>query len=137
MSFGFKSDRPFSSQTGFQTEFFCPIPIFVTTLNTNFTKARVLHPQTSYAPCLNLLCNFNSLKIFRCNRKTVYFFSLGRFSIPQKMCSVEVTSSTPISMFLPANSGYGRCALSLNKFLVTLHNDFIDSCKRLLKDESR
>jgi hypothetical protein len=48
-----------------------------------------------------------------------------------------VTNSTPVSIFLPAKSGQGRCALALNNFLVTLHNDFIDRCKSLLKDESR
>ena len=40
-------------------------------------------------------------------------------------------------MFLPANSGPGRCALALNNFLIALHNDFIGRCKSLLKDESR
>ncbi|XP_028416581.1 E3 ubiquitin-protein ligase RNF213-like [Dendronephthya gigantea] len=61
----------------------------------------------------------------------------GPFSISQEMCSFEVTNSTVISMFLPARSGVGRCALALNNFLVTLHNDFIGRCKSLLKDESR
>jgi hypothetical protein len=53
------------------------------------------------------------------------------------MCLNEVTNSTPISMFLPAKSGQGRCALALNNSLVTLHNDFIGRCKSLLNDESR
>ncbi|CAB4005449.1 Hypothetical predicted protein [Paramuricea clavata] len=61
----------------------------------------------------------------------------GPYSISQEMCLNEVTNSTPISMFLPAKSGQGRCALALNNFLVTLHNDFIGRCKSLLKDESR
>ncbi|CAB4030623.1 Hypothetical predicted protein, partial [Paramuricea clavata] len=52
------------------------------------------------------------------------------------MCCIEVTNSTPIAMFLPANSGRGRCALALNNFLVALHNDFVGRCKNLLKDES-
>ena len=64
-------------------------------------------------------------------------FVLGPYSISQEMCSLEVTNSTAISMFLPANSGLGKCALALNNFLVTLHNDFISRCKSLLKDESR
>ena len=68
-----------------------------------------------------------------------WFFSFitGPYSISQEMCSLEVTNSTPISMFLPARSGLGRCALALNNFLVTLHNDFIGRCKSLLNDESR
>ena len=67
----------------------------------------------------------------------LFFFILGPYSISQEMCRIEVTNTTPISMFLPAISGQGRCALSLNNFLVTLHNDFIGRCKSLLKDESR
>ena len=66
-----------------------------------------------------------------------FIITVGPYSISQEMCCMEVTSSTPISMFLPANSGQGRCALALNNFLVTLHNDFIGRCKSLLKDESR
>jgi hypothetical protein len=65
------------------------------------------------------------------------FFIIGLYSIPQEMCNREVTNSTPISMFLPAKSGLGRCALALNNFLVSLHNDFIGRCKSLLRDESR
>ncbi|CAB4012406.1 Hypothetical predicted protein [Paramuricea clavata] len=61
----------------------------------------------------------------------------GPYSISQEMCQIEVTNTTPISMFLPAITGQGRCALALNNFLVTLHNDFIGRCKSLLKDESR
>ena len=53
------------------------------------------------------------------------------------MCRTEVTNATAISMFLPASSGLGRCALALNNFLVTLHNDFVGRCKSLLNDESR
>ena len=66
-----------------------------------------------------------------------FLFAIGRFSVSKEMSSTEVISSTPISMFLPAHSGFGRCALALNNFLITLHNDFIGRCKSLLKDESR
>ena len=52
-------------------------------------------------------------------------------------CAEVKTQSTPISMFLPAKSGLGKCALALNNFLITLHNDFIGRCKSLLEDESR
>ena len=65
------------------------------------------------------------------------FVILGPFSITLEERSVEVKSSTPISMFLPARSGLGRCALALNNYLMTLHNDFIGRCKSLLNDESR
>ena len=65
------------------------------------------------------------------------FFMIGPYSVSQTNSSLEVTNSTPISMFLPARSGLGRCALALNNFLVTLHNDFIGRCKSLLNDESR
>jgi hypothetical protein len=68
-------------------------------------------------------------------QQLIYDFKI--FLGPQEMCRIEVTNSTPISMFLPAKSGQGRCALALNNFLVTLHNDFIGRCKSLLKDESR
>ena len=60
----------------------------------------------------------------------------GLFSITPEERSFEVTNSTPISMFLPARAGMGRCALALNNYLVTLHNDFIGRCKSLLNDES-
>ena len=53
------------------------------------------------------------------------------------MSSTDVKTQSPISMFLPAHSGLGRCALALNNFLITLHNDFVGRCKSLLKDESR
>jgi hypothetical protein len=53
------------------------------------------------------------------------------------MSRLDVKSSTPISMFLPAKFGLGKCALALNNFLVTLHNDFVGRCKSLLNDESR
>ena len=61
----------------------------------------------------------------------------GPYSISQEMCDIEVKSSTPISLFLPSKSGLGICALALNNFLVTLHNDFVGRCRSLLNDESR
>ena len=62
---------------------------------------------------------------------------LGRLSISRELCALEVTNKIPISMFLPSDSGHGRCALGLTSFLVTLHNEFIGRCKSLLEDESR
>lgn len=64
-------------------------------------------------------------------------YTTGRFSISQEMSKQTVTNSTPLSMFLPATSGQGRCALALVNFLVTLHNNFIGRCKSLLNDERR
>ena len=89
------------------------------------------HAESDYVPY------FPTSKSYQ--RQSYFHISsiIGPFSVSKEMCSDEIKASTPISFFLPAKSGLGRCALALNNFLISLHNDFVGRCKTLLNDESR
>lgn len=61
----------------------------------------------------------------------------GEIKLPKGYCDADLTLDSKLEVLLPRRQGLGLCSTALASYLITLHNDFIHSVNKHIKEDDR
>ncbi|NWX91096.1 RN213 ligase, partial [Nothoprocta pentlandii] len=61
----------------------------------------------------------------------------GEIKLPKGYCDADLTLDSKLEVLLPRRQGLGLCSTALASYLISLHNDFIYSVNKYIKEDSR
>ncbi|XP_062447391.1 E3 ubiquitin-protein ligase RNF213 isoform X2 [Rhea pennata] len=61
----------------------------------------------------------------------------GEIKLPKGYCDVDLTLDSKLEVLLPRRQGLGLCSTALASYLISLHNDFIYSVNKYIKEDDR
>ncbi|NXK82724.1 RN213 ligase, partial [Amazona guildingii] len=61
----------------------------------------------------------------------------GEIKLPKGYCDADLTLDSKFEVLLPRRRGLGLCSTALASYLISLHNDFIHSVKKHIKEDDR
>ncbi|XP_050764641.1 E3 ubiquitin-protein ligase RNF213 [Gymnogyps californianus] len=61
----------------------------------------------------------------------------GQIKLPKGYCDADLTLDNKLEVLLPRRQGLGLCSTALASYLISLHNDFIHSVNKHIKEEDR
>ncbi|NXG38715.1 RN213 ligase, partial [Dromaius novaehollandiae] len=61
----------------------------------------------------------------------------GEIKLPKGYCDADLTLDSKLEVLLPRRQGLGLCSTALASYLISLHNDFIYSVKKYIKEDDR
>ncbi|NXJ82739.1 RN213 ligase, partial [Trogon melanurus] len=59
----------------------------------------------------------------------------GEIKVPKEYCDADLTLDSQLEVLLPRRQGLGLCSTALASYLISLHNDFIHSVNKHIKEE--
>uniref|UniRef100_A0A8B9MD47 RING-type E3 ubiquitin transferase n=1 Tax=Accipiter nisus TaxID=211598 RepID=A0A8B9MD47_9AVES len=59
----------------------------------------------------------------------------GEIKLPKGYCDADLTLDSKLEVLLPRRQGLGLCSTALASYLITLHNDFIHSVNKHIKED--
>ncbi|NWR35860.1 RN213 ligase, partial [Tachuris rubrigastra] len=61
----------------------------------------------------------------------------GEIKLPKGYCDADLTLDSKLEVLLPRRQGLGLCSTALASYLISLHNDFIHSVNKHIKEDDR
>ncbi|NWW23902.1 RN213 ligase, partial [Falcunculus frontatus] len=61
----------------------------------------------------------------------------GEIKLPKGYCDAELSLDSRLEVLLPRRQGLGLCSTALASYLIGLHNDFVHSVNRHIKEDDR
>ncbi|NWS47217.1 RN213 ligase, partial [Probosciger aterrimus] len=61
----------------------------------------------------------------------------GEIKLPKDYCDADLTLDSKFEVLLPRRRGLGLCSTALASYLISLHNDFIHSVNKHIKEDDR
>ncbi|NXP80313.1 RN213 ligase, partial [Ramphastos sulfuratus] len=61
----------------------------------------------------------------------------GEIKLPKGCCDADLTLDSKLEVLLPRRQGLGLCSTALSSYLISLHNDFIYSVNKHIKEDDR
>ncbi|NXX80133.1 RN213 ligase, partial [Urocolius indicus] len=61
----------------------------------------------------------------------------GEIKLPKGYCDADLTLDSKLEILLPRRQGLGLCSTALASYLISLHNDFIHSVNKHIKEDDR
>uniref|UniRef100_A0A8C4U1I3 Ring finger protein 213 n=1 Tax=Falco tinnunculus TaxID=100819 RepID=A0A8C4U1I3_FALTI len=61
----------------------------------------------------------------------------GEIKLPKGYCDADLTLDIKLEVLLPRRQGLGLCSTALASYLIGLHNDFVHSVNKLVKEDDR
>ncbi|NXQ87586.1 RN213 ligase, partial [Nyctibius grandis] len=61
----------------------------------------------------------------------------GEIKLPKGYCDADLTLDSELEVLLPRRQGLGLCSTALASYLISLHNDFIHSVNKHIKEDDR
>ncbi|XP_026716672.1 E3 ubiquitin-protein ligase RNF213 isoform X2 [Athene cunicularia] len=61
----------------------------------------------------------------------------GEIKLPKGYCDADLTLDSQLEVLLPRRQGLGLCSTALASYLISLHNDFIHSVNKHIKEDDR
>ncbi|XP_042658256.1 E3 ubiquitin-protein ligase RNF213 isoform X2 [Tyto alba] len=61
----------------------------------------------------------------------------GEIKLPKGYCDAELTLDSKLEVLLPRRQGLGLCSTALASYLISLHNDFVHSVNKHIKEDDR
>ncbi|XP_068007364.1 E3 ubiquitin-protein ligase RNF213 isoform X3 [Melanerpes formicivorus] len=61
----------------------------------------------------------------------------GEIKLPKGCCDADLTLDSKLEVLLPRRQGLGLCSTALTSYLISLHNDFIHSVNKHMKEDNR
>ncbi|XP_064006836.1 E3 ubiquitin-protein ligase RNF213 [Pogoniulus pusillus] len=61
----------------------------------------------------------------------------GEIKLPKGCCDADLTLDSKLEVLLPRRQGLGLCSTALSSYLISLHNDFIHSVNKHIKEDAR
>ncbi|NXA43474.1 RN213 ligase, partial [Eudromia elegans] len=61
----------------------------------------------------------------------------GEIKLPKGYCDADLTLDSKLEVLLPRRQGLGRCSTALASYLISLHNDFVYSVNKYIKEDPR
>uniref|UniRef100_A0A8C0FUW2 RING-type E3 ubiquitin transferase n=1 Tax=Bubo bubo TaxID=30461 RepID=A0A8C0FUW2_BUBBB len=61
----------------------------------------------------------------------------GEIKLPEGYCDADLTLDSQLEVLLPRRQGLGLCSTALASYLISLHNDFIHSVNKHIKEDDR
>ncbi|NWX41305.1 RN213 ligase, partial [Steatornis caripensis] len=61
----------------------------------------------------------------------------GEIKLPKGYCDADLTLDSKLEVLLPRRRGLGLCSTALSSYLISLHNDFIHSVNKHIKEDDR
>ncbi|XP_033923494.1 LOW QUALITY PROTEIN: E3 ubiquitin-protein ligase RNF213 [Melopsittacus undulatus] len=61
----------------------------------------------------------------------------GEIKLPKGYCDADLTLDSEFEVLLPRRRGLGLCSTALTSYLISLHNDFIHSVNKHIKEDDR
>ncbi|NXM67952.1 RN213 ligase, partial [Serilophus lunatus] len=61
----------------------------------------------------------------------------GEIKLPKGYCDADLTLDSKLEVLLPRRQGLGLCSTALASYLISLHNDFIYSVNRHIREDDR
>ncbi|KFQ81610.1 E3 ubiquitin-protein ligase RNF213, partial [Phaethon lepturus] len=61
----------------------------------------------------------------------------GEIKLPKGYCDADLTLDSNLEVLLPRRQGLGLCSTALASYLISLHNDFIHSVNKHIKEDDR
>ncbi|NXU52564.1 RN213 ligase, partial [Turnix velox] len=61
----------------------------------------------------------------------------GEIKLPKGYCDADLTLDSKLEILLPRRQGLGLCSTALTSYLIGLHNDFIYSMNKHMKEDDR
>ncbi|NXI41700.1 RN213 ligase, partial [Galbula dea] len=61
----------------------------------------------------------------------------GEIKLPKGYCDAELTLDSKLEILLPRRQGLGLCSTALSSYLISLHNDFVHSVNKHLKQDDK
>ncbi|NXX58283.1 RN213 ligase, partial [Scopus umbretta] len=61
----------------------------------------------------------------------------GEIKLPKGYCDADLTLDSKLEVILPRRQGLGLCSTALVSYLISLHNDFIHSVNKHIKEDDR
>ncbi|KFP69204.1 E3 ubiquitin-protein ligase RNF213, partial [Acanthisitta chloris] len=61
----------------------------------------------------------------------------GDIKLPRGYCDADLTLDTKLEVLLPRRQGLGLCSTALTSYLISLHNDFVHSVNKHIKEDDR
>ncbi|XP_031561517.1 E3 ubiquitin-protein ligase RNF213-like [Actinia tenebrosa] len=61
----------------------------------------------------------------------------GRYKLSSTECSMTIDDNSPMSILIPSTDGLGRCSLALVFYLVTAHNEFMETYFNITEGKAR
>ncbi|XP_058708338.1 E3 ubiquitin-protein ligase RNF213 isoform X2 [Poecile atricapillus] len=61
----------------------------------------------------------------------------GEIKLPKGYCEAELSLDSRLEVLLPRRQGLGLCSTALASYLIGLHNDFVHSVNRHIKEDDR
>ncbi|NWS12014.1 RN213 ligase, partial [Pachyramphus minor] len=61
----------------------------------------------------------------------------GEIKLPKGYCDADLTLDSKLEVLLPRRRGLGLCSTALASYLISLHNDFIHSVNKHIKEDDR
>ncbi|NWQ63740.1 RN213 ligase, partial [Neopipo cinnamomea] len=61
----------------------------------------------------------------------------GEIKLPKGYCDADLTLDSKLEVLLPRRQGLGLCSTALASYLISLHNDFIHSVNKHIKEDGR
>ncbi|XP_040438107.1 E3 ubiquitin-protein ligase RNF213 isoform X1 [Falco naumanni] len=61
----------------------------------------------------------------------------GEIKLPKGYCDADLTLDIKLEVLLPRRQGLGLCSTALASYLIGLHNDFVHSVNKLIKEDDR
>ncbi|NXN16885.1 RN213 ligase, partial [Indicator maculatus] len=61
----------------------------------------------------------------------------GEIKLPKGCCDADLTLDSKLEVLLPRRQGLGLCSTALTSYLISLHNDFIHSVNKHMKEDDR
>ncbi|KAM6317270.1 E3 ubiquitin-protein ligase RNF213 isoform 4-T4 [Podargus strigoides] len=61
----------------------------------------------------------------------------GEIKLPKGYCDADLTLDSQLEVLLPRRQGLGLCSTALASYLISLHNDFIHSVNKRIKEDDR
>ncbi|NXP24407.1 RN213 ligase, partial [Scytalopus superciliaris] len=61
----------------------------------------------------------------------------GEIKLPKGYCDSDLTLDSKLEVLLPRRQGLGLCSTALASYLISLHNDFVHSVNKHIKEDDR
>ncbi|NWJ10384.1 RN213 ligase, partial [Crypturellus undulatus] len=61
----------------------------------------------------------------------------GEIKLPKGYCDADLTLDSKLEVLLPRRQGLGLCSTALASYLISLHNDFVYSVNKYIKEDTR
>ncbi|NXE28755.1 RN213 ligase, partial [Ardeotis kori] len=61
----------------------------------------------------------------------------GEIKLPKGYCDADLTLDSNLEVLLPRRQGLGLCSTALASYLISLHNDFVHSVNKHIKEDDR